>query len=82
MPSFVVLISMLSFMSFLYSMKVFHQEAHRLQLVTQPFGGNLNRMMEQVIRLCTAALFTALSLCSVMMSGALVWLAMQPGFLG
>lgn len=82
MPSFVVIISLLSFMSFLYALKVFNQEAHQLQLVTEPFGGNLNRMMEQVLRVCTAALFTALSLISVLMSMALAWLALQPGMVG
>ncbi len=82
MPSFVVIISLLSLMSFLYSLKVFNQEAHSLQLVTEPFGGNLNRMVEQVLRVCIAALFTALSLISVLMSLALVWLATQPGLLG
>lgn len=82
MPSFVVIISLLAFMSFLYSMKVFNLEVHRLQMVTEPFGGNLNRMMEQILRLCTAALFTALSFASLLLSAALAWLATQPGLVG
>lgn len=82
MPSFVVIISMLSVLSFLYAMKVFNQEVHRLQMVTQPFGGSANHMVQQALRVCMAALFTALSLVSVLMSGALIWLALQPGLVG
>jgi hypothetical protein len=82
MPSFVVIISLLSLMSFLYSMKVFNQEAHRLELVTRPLGGTVPRMVEQVLRVCIAALFTALSLISVLMSLALIWLALQPAVVG
>lgn len=82
MPSFVVIITLLSFLSFLYATKAFLHEAHGLQLVTAPFGGSISRMTQQFLRVCIAALFTGLSLVSVLMSLALVWLSLQPGMLG
>jgi hypothetical protein len=82
MPSFVIIITMLSLLSFLYATKAFVQEAHHLQLATAPFGGGISRMMQQVLRVCIAALFTALSLVSLLMSLGLVWLSMQPGMVG
>lgn len=82
MPSFVIIITMLSLLSFLYALKTFVYEAHHLQLVTAPFGGNISRMVQQVLRLSIAALFMALTLVSVLMSLGLVWLSMQPGFVG
>jgi hypothetical protein len=82
MPSFVIIITTLSLLTFLYATKAFMQEAHHLQLATAPFGGNMSRMIQQVLRVCIAALFTALALVSLLMSLGLVWLSMQPGFVG
>lgn len=82
MPSFVVIITLLSLLSFLYAMKGFFQETHQLQAVTGPFGGSISRMTQQVLRVCVAALFTGLSLVSVLMSLGLVWLSLQPSMLG
>jgi len=82
MPSFVAIITLLSLLSFLYAAKIFSEEIHRLQSVTQPFGGSINHLMEQVLRISMASLLTVLSLVSVMMSCALIWLAMQPSMVG
>lgn len=82
MPSFVAIITLLSLLSFVYAMKIFSEEVHRLQTVTQPFGGSMNRLMEQMLRISMASLLTALSLVSVMVSCALIWLAMQPSMVG
>ncbi|HET9240002.1 MAG TPA: hypothetical protein VFO10_22260 [Oligoflexus sp.] len=82
MPSFVIIITALSVLSFLYAMKAFLHEGHQLQRMTAPFGGSIPRMAQQVLRVSIAALFTALALVSVLMSLGLVWLSMQPGFVG
>jgi hypothetical protein len=82
MPTFVVIISLLSLLSFAYSISIVNQEIHRFQMVTQPFGGTLERMVEQVTRLTISLIFTGLSLATVFMSAALVWLALQPTMVG
>ncbi|WP_218109844.1 hypothetical protein [Oligoflexus tunisiensis] len=61
-------------MSFLYSFKVLGQEVRRQQTVMQALGGNQQQRMEQTLRLSMAALFTALALLSMLVSGALIWL--------
>ncbi len=82
MPLLVVAITMLSLMSFVYSMGLLNHELHSLHALSQPFGGGINRVTEQFARLSLSVLFMALSLLSVFISAALLWLATQPTMVG
>jgi hypothetical protein len=75
MPAYVIIIAVLSTLSFLYAFRALGQEV-RLQSISQPFGGTQQRRMDQALRLSMSGLFTALALLSMMISGVLIWLSL------
>lgn len=82
MPTFVVFITILSLFSLRYALGILNQEMHRMRMVVEPFGGSIERMTEQVIRLTLALTFALVGLLSVALSIALAWLSLQPQLLG
>jgi hypothetical protein len=50
MPAYVIIIAVLSTLSFLYAFRALGQEV-RLQSISQPFGGTQQRRMDQALRL-------------------------------
>jgi|GEM_PF-5597994 len=82
MSMIVIIISLLSLVSFEYALNLSVQEIRSFRMVTQPFGGGLDHISEHAFKLCVAVLMLSFSLLFIAVSAALLWLSLQPTLLG